>query len=149
MPLQPLGVHYSSAFYSTLLSFFVLKIFGFNWTSLFIRHFGSISRFERFVQSWNRSPRKSLIFKNIPQPKKWESWDESKDILIKEIRSVMPTVQETVIQDKTERMHRSRENNYNKNLAIIVKFNGWQFTESIKTSFIRGKLQIYFPRCTH
>ena len=41
----------------------------------------------------------------------------------------MPTVQETVIQDKTERMHRSRENKYNKNLAIIAKFNGWQFTE--------------------
>ena len=49
-PLQLLGIHYSSAFYTTFLSFFVLKIFGFNWTSLFVRYFGSISRFERFVQ---------------------------------------------------------------------------------------------------
>ena len=29
-PLQSVGIHYASAFYSTLLSFFVLKIFGFN-----------------------------------------------------------------------------------------------------------------------
>ena len=29
-PLQSIGIHYSSAFYSTLLSFFVLKILGFN-----------------------------------------------------------------------------------------------------------------------
>ena len=50
-PLQSLGIHYSGAFYSTLLSFFVLKIFGLNSTSLFGRYFGSISRFERFVQS--------------------------------------------------------------------------------------------------
>ena len=40
----------------------------------------------------NRYLRKTLIFKNIPQPKKCESWDESKDILIKEIRSVMSKV---------------------------------------------------------
>ena len=35
-----LDIYYSSAFYSTLLSFFVVKIFGFNWTSLFARYFG-------------------------------------------------------------------------------------------------------------
>ena len=91
----------------------------------------------------NRSLRKTLIFKNIPQPKKRESWDESKDIVTKEIRSVMPTVEETVIRDKIERAHRSRESEYNKNPAIIAKFNDWQFTESIKTSFIRAKSQIY------
>ena len=50
IPLQSLGIHYSSAFYSTLLSFFVVKISVFNYTSLFVRYFGSISRFERFVQ---------------------------------------------------------------------------------------------------
>ena len=80
---------------------------------------------------------------NIPQPRKRESWDENKDILTKEIRSVMPTVEETVIQDKIERAHRSQENKYNKNPAVIAKFNNWHFTESIKTSFIRAKLQIY------
>ena len=46
--LQSLGIHDSSAFYSTLLSFFVLEIFGFSWTSLFARYFGSISRFVQF-----------------------------------------------------------------------------------------------------
>ena len=90
----------------------------------------------------NRSLRETLIFKKTPQPKKWESWDESKDILTKEIRSVMPTVEETVILDKIERAHRSQENEYDKNLAIIAKFNNWQFTESIKTNF-RAKSQIY------
>ena len=55
----------------------------------------------------NRSLRKTLSFKNIPQPKKRESWDESKDILTKEIRSVMPTFEETVIRDKIERTYRS------------------------------------------
>ena len=58
-PLQLLGIHYSSAFYTTLLSFIVLKIFGFNWTSLFVRYFGSISRFERFVQPCWAIPEKN------------------------------------------------------------------------------------------
>ena len=91
----------------------------------------------------NGSLRKTLIFKNIPQPKKREFWDKSKDILTKEIRSVMPTVEETVIPDKIERAHRSREYKCNKNPAIIVKFNDWQITKSIKTSSLRAKLQIY------
>ena len=38
----------------------------------------------------NRILRKTLIFENIPPPKKRETWDESKDILTKEIKSVMP-----------------------------------------------------------
>ena len=55
----------------------------------------------------------------------------------------MPTVEETVIRDKIERVHRSPGNECKKNLTIIAKFNNWQFTESIKTRFIRAKLQIY------
>ena len=90
----------------------------------------------------NRSLRKTLIFKNTPQPKKRESWDKSIDILTKVI-NVMSTAEETVIRDKIERAHRSRENEYNKKPAIIAKFNDWQFTKSIKTSFIRAKSQIY------
>ena len=54
----------------------------------------------------------------------------------------MPAVEETVIRDKIERAHRSRENECN-NQAIIAKFNDWQFTESVKTSFIRVKSQKY------
>ena len=91
----------------------------------------------------NRSLRKTLIFKNTAQPKKRESWDKSIDILTKVIKSVMSTVEETVIRDKIERAHRSRENEYNKKPAIIAKFNDWRFTKSIKTSFIRAKSQIY------
>ena len=49
--LQWLGIHDSAAFYRNLLSFFVLEIFfGFSWTSLFVRYFGSISRFEQYVR---------------------------------------------------------------------------------------------------
>ena len=48
--LQSQSIHDSSVFCSALLSFFVLEIFGFSWTSLFIRYFGSISRFEQFAQ---------------------------------------------------------------------------------------------------
>ena len=50
--LQRIGIYGSSAFYSTLLSFFVLEIFGLSWNSLFVRYFGSISRFMQFVQPW-------------------------------------------------------------------------------------------------
>ena len=55
----------------------------------------------------------------------------------------MPTVEETVLRDKIERAHRSREDKYNKIQAIIGKFNDWQFTESVKTGFFRAKSQIY------
>ena len=55
----------------------------------------------------------------------------------------MSTVEETVIPDKIERANRSQENKYNKNPAIIVKFNDCQFTKSIKTSCIREKFQIH------
>ena len=48
--LQSSGIHDSSTFYSTLLSVFVFDIFGFSWTSLFVRYFDSISRFGQFAQ---------------------------------------------------------------------------------------------------
>ena len=81
----------------------------------------------------NKSLRKTLTFKNIPQPQKWGSWDKSKVILTKDIKSVNPTVEETETGDKIERAYRSWENKYNNNLmAISTKFNKWQFTESIK-----------------
>ena len=69
----------------------------------------------------NKSLRKTPIFKNISQPKNWESWDESKGILIKETKSVMPAIEETVILDKIENQ-----------LRIIVKFNDWQLTKTSK-----------------
>ena len=42
--LQPVNFHYSGAFYSI-----ILKIFGFNCTSVLVRYFGSISRFGCFL----------------------------------------------------------------------------------------------------
>ena len=47
-----------------------------------------------------RSLRKTLIFKNILLPKKTETWDKSQDSLTKEIKSVMPAVEESVIREK-------------------------------------------------
>ena len=58
----------------------------------------------------------------------------------------MPTVEGRVIRDKIEGAHRSRENEYNKKRAIIPKFDDWQFTESIKISFIKAKSLIYVPQ---
>ena len=66
-----IGIHYSIALYNTLLSFVVLKIFRFNWMSLFVRYFGSISRFKWFVQLCGLSKiiqfskRKAYFMKNF------------------------------------------------------------------------------------
>ena len=53
----------------------------------------------------NRSLRKTLIIKNIPFKKK-ETWDESKELLMKEIKAVIPDLEETYIMNKIERAHR-------------------------------------------
>ena len=52
----------------------------------------------------NRGLRKTLIFKNIPFKKK-ETWDESKGLLMKEIKAVIPDLEETYIMNKIERAH--------------------------------------------
>ena len=44
---------------------------------------------------------------------------------------------------KTERTHRSKETEYTSTPAIIAKFNDWQLTETIKTSFIKAKSHIF------
>ena len=49
--LESVNIHYSGAFYS-ILYLFILKIFRFNWASVFVRYFGSISRFSHFIQLW-------------------------------------------------------------------------------------------------
>ena len=55
--------------------------------------------------------------------------------------------------NKIERAHRSKETEYANIPAIIAKFNYWQLTETIKTSFIKAKShifasQIYSPALT-
>ena len=54
--LQSWDISCFSAFYSALSSFFVLEISGISWTLLFVRHFGSLSRFGSFVQPWHIYP---------------------------------------------------------------------------------------------
>ena len=53
----------------------------------------------------NRSLRKTLIIKNIAFKKK-ETSDESKELLMKEIKAVIPDLEETYIMNKIERAHR-------------------------------------------
>ena len=97
----------------------------------------------------NRSLRKTLIFKNIPLPKKGETWEESNSIIIKEIKSVMPTVEEAVNRDIIERAPRWLENEFRKN---------WQSLQNLITdlSWSQSKLasseqscRYMFCKCTH
>ena len=53
----------------------------------------------------NRCLRKILIFKNIPFKKK-KTWNESKELLVKEIKAVIPDLEESYIIKKIERAHR-------------------------------------------
>ena len=81
----------------------------------------------------NRSLRKTLIFKNIPLPKKGETWEESNSIIIKEIKSVMPTVEEAVNRDIIERAPRSVENKFRKN---------WQSLQNLMTDLSRSQSKL-------
>ena len=90
----------------------------------------------------NRGLRKTLIFKNIPFKKK-ETWDESKGLLMKEIKAVIPDLEETYIMNKIERAHRWKQTEYTTTPTIIAKFNDWQLTETNKTSFINAKSRIF------
>ena len=49
----------------------------------------------------NRGLRKTLIFKNIAFKKK-EIWDESKELLVKEIKAVIPDLEESYIIKKSK-----------------------------------------------
>ena len=68
---------------------------------------------------------------------------ESKELLVKEIKAVIPDLEESYITNKIERAHRSKETEYKKTPAIATKFNDWQLTETIKISFIKSKSHIF------
>ena len=99
-----------------------------------------------------RCLRKTLIFQDIPFKKK-ETWEESKKRLVKEIKAVIPDLEKSYIMNKIERAHRSKQAEYSNTSAIITKFNDWQLTETIKTSFIKVLLKpshIYlYLKCIH
>ena len=71
------------------------------------------------------------------------TWDESKEILVKEIKTVIPDLEESYIMNKIERAHKSKETEYTNTPAILAKFNDWKLTETIKTSFIKVKSHIF------
>ena len=73
----------------------------------------------------NRGLGKTLIFKKIPFKKK-KTWDESKEVLVKEIKTVIPDLEESYIMNKIERAHRSKERENTNTPAIIAKLNDWQ-----------------------
>ena len=86
----------------------------------------------------NRSMGKTLIFRNIQQDPRSESWDQTKIILAKEIKTKMENIDHSIIIKKTEREHKAKENRSGKNLPITAKFNEWNFSEEVKASFIKA-----------
>ena len=82
--------------------------------------------------------RKALIFRNIIQEQRKESWAESKSIVARKINKVMPEIQFHQILSKKERAHRSTTKSHWKYWPIIVKFSDWGFLEDIKSAFIKA-----------
>ena len=57
---------------------------------------------DELEDSENRSMRKTLVFRNIRQPKQRESWDQTKQTLANEILNVMPELDKDYIQQNRE-----------------------------------------------
>ena len=93
----------------------------------------------------NRVLRKTLIFKNIPFKKK-ETWDKSKEILVKEIKRVLPNLEEHYIMNKIERAHRSREMEYTNTSAIIAEFN---LQKLLKLVLSKPSHIYFYLKCIH
>ena len=53
--------------------------------------------------------RKTLIFRNIQQDQRRESWDQTKIILANKIKKKMENIDHGVIIKKIERAHRAKE----------------------------------------
>ena len=50
----------------------------------------------------------------------------------------MENIDHSVFIKKIERAHRAKESRPGRNLRIIAKFNDWNFSEEVKTSFIKA-----------
>ena len=85
-----------------------------------------------------RTVRKTLTFWNIIQEQRKESWAESKSIVARDINKVMPEIQLHQILLKIERAHRSTTESHSKYRPIIVRFSNWDFSEDIKSAFIKA-----------
>ena len=66
-----------------------------------------------------------------------------KELLVKEIKAVIPDLEESYIMNKIERAHRSKDMEYLNTPAVITKFSDCQLTETIKTSFIKAESHIF------
>ena len=86
---------------------------------------------------------------NIPQPRKRESWDENKDILTKEIKSVMPTVEETVIQDKIEEHIDHKKTNTTKTWQSLRNLTTGTSQSQSKPASSERNCRYMFCKCSH
>ena len=84
---------------------------------------------DKLEESKNRSMHKTLVFKNIRQPKQRKSWNQTKQILANKILNVMPELDKDFPTNKIERAHKAKRNNYETFLLIIAKFSYWTFSE--------------------
>ena len=113
---------------------------------------------EKLEDLKNRSMRKTLVFRNIQQDHKKDSWDQTKIILANEIKKKMENIDHHIMK-KIERVHRAKKNRPGRNLPVIAKFTSWNFSGEMKTSFIKAAkdennrtlifvLQMYSPALT-
>ena len=86
----------------------------------------------------NRSMRKTLIFRDIQHDQRRECQHQTKIILANEIKKKMENIDQGIIINKIERALRAKENRPGRNLPVIAKFINWNFSEEVKTSFIRA-----------
>ena len=94
----------------------------------------------------NRGLRKTLIFRNVSQTKNKDPWEETKLILPKVIKVIMPDVADDIIISKIERPHRAPQKDTNQYsntgpLPIIAKLIDWNFSE--KVNFIKKVNQLH------
>ena len=62
----------------------------------------------------------------------------NKIILANEIKKKMENIDHGVIIKKIERAHRANETRPGRNLPVIAKLTDWDFSEEVKTSFIKA-----------
>ena len=94
----------------------------------------------------NRGLRKTLIFRNVSQTKNKDPWEETKLILPKVIKVIMPDAADDIIISKIERPHRAPQKDTNQYsntgpLPIIAKLIDWNFSE--KVNFIKKVNQLH------
>ena len=82
--------------------------------------------------------RKTLIFRNIIQEQRKESWAESKSTVALETDKVMPETQLHQILSKIERVYCSATESHSKYWPVTAKFSDWGFSEDIKSAFIKA-----------